>query len=394
MKVSLDITPVDSRPSGVGLYVCNLVAGLTTLNSCVDLQLILHDQLNPRNLINGQTREESLPTILRHYSQRNSIPIPVKLSNFLIKYWPKILASYLGVAHGGFDISHRTNYTVLPFSKSRNIITIYDLSFIKYPQYVHPQVEKSYTGRLQECLKWADAVITISESSKCDIAQYLDISLDRIFVTPLANRYRTFSPTENIKAPKILDIEKLGVDVSKPYLLFVSTIEPRKNIKSIIQAFNYLKQKQEIEHQLILIGQKGWRYEPIFEEINASPWRDEIHHLNYVSDELLEMFYRQADVFVYPSHYEGFGLPVLEAMAFGVPVVSASTSSIPEVAGDAALLVNPDDFMELAEAILRVISDRPLRQSLIERGKQQAKLFSWEKTAERTLDIYKKVLEF
>ena len=191
----------------------------------------------------------------------------------------------------------------------------------------------------------------------------------------------------------ILELDKqITYDFSKPYLLFLSTIEPRKNITAIISAFNYLKQKYEIEHQLILIGKKGWNYEPIFAAIENSPWKNEIHHLDYLSDELVALFYSRADVFVYPSHYEGFGLPVLEAMTLGTPVVTSNTSSIPEVAGDAAILIDPNDYIQLAEAILKVVSDRQLRQELIKKGKERAKLFSWERTAKKTLNAYRTLL--
>ncbi|MEM7716781.1 MAG: glycosyltransferase family 1 protein, partial [Cyanobacteria bacterium P01_A01_bin.68] len=158
-----------------------------------------------------------------------------------------------------------------------------------------------------------------------------------------------------------------------------------------ISAFNYLKQKYKIPHNLVLIGKKGWKYQPIFTAIENSPFTRQIHHLDYLSDELVALFYAKADVFVYPSHYEGFGLPVLEAMTLGAPVVTSNTSSLPEVVGDAALLINPDEPMQLAEAILKLISDSQLRQELIEKGKEKAKLFSWEKTAKETLKAYRNI---
>jgi glycosyltransferase involved in cell wall biosynthesis len=187
-------------------------------------------------------------------------------------------------------------------------------------------------------------------------------------------------------------MESIDYDFSQPYLLFVSTIEPRKNIQTLINAFNLLKQTVKLDHHLVLIGRKGWHYQPIFAAIENSPWTHHIHHLNYLSDEDVAFFYSKADVFVYPSHYEGFGLPVLEAMTLGAPVVTSNTSSLPEVAGDAALLIDPNDPMELAEAILKVISGSQFRQDLIHKGKARAKLFSWERTAKETLNAYKSLL--
>ncbi|WP_263970717.1 glycosyltransferase family 4 protein [Leptolyngbya sp. KIOST-1] len=185
----------------------------------------------------------------------------------------------------------------------------------------------------------------------------------------------------------------MAVDLGdRPYILFVSTLEPRKNVVRLIQAFDQLKTQHQINHQLVLVGQKGWQFEPIFEAIAASPWRHHIRHLDYLSDAEVAYCYQNADVFAYPSLYEGFGLPVLEAMTLGCPVVTANTSSLPEVAGDAALMVDPTSVEELAEALGRVIGDRALRQTLIERGYQQADQFSWTRTAKSTLAAYRSLL--
>jgi glycosyltransferase involved in cell wall biosynthesis len=163
-------------------------------------------------------------------------------------------------------------------------------------------------------------------------------------------------------------------------------------VVGLIQAFNRLKADLKVEHHLVLIGQPGWQYGPILREIAASPWRNCIHRLGYLSDKMTALFYQHADVFAYPSFYEGFGLPVLEAMTLGCPVVTSNTSSLPEVVGDAALMVNPDDGEDLAAALGRVIGDRPLRQTLIERGRTRAAQFSWERTALETLKAYRSLL--
>jgi glycosyltransferase involved in cell wall biosynthesis len=160
----------------------------------------------------------------------------------------------------------------------------------------------------------------------------------------------------------------------------------------LIQAFNQLKTDRKIDHQLVLVGQKGWQYQPIFEAIAASPWRHHICHLDYLSDAEVASCYAYADVFAYPSLYEGFGRPVLEAMTLGCPVVTANTSSLPEVAGRAALLVDPLREDELAAALWQVIDDRTLRQSLIDRGHRQAAEFSWTRTAQATLSAYRSLL--
>ncbi len=385
LKIIIDVTPIDDRPSGVGLYVFNLIESLSQLQITESFDLGLVYQPKLKNWLTGRL---DFPEILQHYSNLYKIPIPVRLSNFFLDYSPQFFPQYFEGLLDKPNLFHGTNYTVYPYRNIQKVISIYDLSFTRYPDYTN-SVAKQYTKRLIKCLQWTDLVLTISESSKQDITNYLNIPSEKIFVTPLASHYNsTFLDGLNLEGLT----RNINYDFSKPYLLFVSTIEPRKNINGIIQAFNFLKQEYKIEHQLVLIGKKGWSYEPIFEAIKDSPWTDEIHHLNYLSNELVALFYSRADVFVYPSHYEGFGLPVLEAMTLGAPVVASNTSSIPEVAGDAALLVDPNDFMQIAEAILRLISDRQLRQDLINKGKARASLFSWENTAKETLKAYRSIL--
>jgi glycosyltransferase involved in cell wall biosynthesis len=383
LKVTIDATPILPKPSGVGLYIFNLIDSLHKLQRQHDFKLGISYQPSWKNWLSNNF---SPPENISSYSNLYVLPIPVRISSklSLIPGSPLFnFEKHLGLP----DIMHGTNYSVFPCKGTVNLMNLYDLSFMKYPQYVNSVVEK-YTKQVRQCLTWTDAILTISESSKRDIIEYLQISPERIFVTPLASRYHVNYLTDEL----IARIDKnIDYDFSQPYLLFVSTIEPRKNIIAILSAFNLLKSKYKIPHNLVLIGQKGWKYEPIFQEIERSPWKEKIYHLDYLSDELVALFYSRADVFVYPSHYEGFGLPVLEAMTLGAPVVTSNTSSLPEVAGDAALLINPDDVEELADAILQIISDSQLRAQLVKKGKDQASLFSWERTARETLQVYKSV---
>ncbi len=384
LKIVVDATPLLPKPSGVGFYVYNLIHSLYTLSSKESFELGIVYQPSLKNWFLGNL---SFPKLLENYSNLYLLPLPVRVLNLLAAF-PNPLLSYFEEGFGHPSIFHGTNYAVYPCQKSLKAMSIYDITFIKYPDYVN-SIVRTYTERVKQSLKWTDLVITISESSKKDIVEYLNVDPDRIYVTPLASRYY---PSYLDKHPVDRLASTVNYNFSQPYILFVSTIEPRKNIIALISAFNQLKQKHKIDQHLILIGQKGWKYEKIFAEIERSPWKDHIHHLNYLSDEEVALFYSKADVFVYPSHYEGFGLPVLEAMTLGAPVVTSHTSSLPEVAGDAALLIDPNDASHLAEAMLRVISDSQLRQELIEKGKNRSKLFSWEKTAQATLQVYRDLM--
>ncbi|MBD2501056.1 glycosyltransferase family 4 protein [Anabaena azotica] len=382
LRIVVDATPVEPKPSGVGFYVANLIDELDKLQTVENFQLGVVYQPGLKNWLK---RDFSFPENLKRYTKNFLMPLPVRISDLLINLEFKPSLSYFEKYFGTPNVLHGTNYSVYPCNNSLKVMNIYDLTFIKYPNYTD-SVVKTYTKKVKRCLKWTDLILTISESSKRDIIEYLQVEPKKVYVTPLASRYRPNFLSKDIAN----DLEKkINYDFSKPYLLFVSTIEPRKNIISIIAAFDFLKKNYKIEHQLVLIGKKGWSYESIFATIENSPWKSEIHHLDYLSDELVALFYSKADVFVYPSHYEGFGLPVLEAMTLGAPVITSNTSSIPEVTGDAAILIDPDEPVQLAEAILKVISDFQLRQDLITKGRERAKLFSWERTAKETLNAYK-----
>jgi glycosyltransferase involved in cell wall biosynthesis len=377
LKILIDATPISPKPSGVGFYVASLIQALSILQSQEDFQLGIAYQPGLKNWLRG---EGEFPDYLKLYPELYFLPLPIRLSNLILDNFPSLLPFYFERHLDSPNIVHGTNYNVYPYKKSIKIMSLYDISFIKYPQYTN-SVVKTYARRVKHCLQWTDLIITISESSKNDIIKYLHVTPDHIYVTPLASRYYP-----NYLSPETREQLKLSVnyDFSKPYILFVSTIEPRKNIINLISAYNSLKEKYKIEHQLVLIGRKGWHYEPIFAAIESSPWRSQIHHLDYLSDELVALFYSKAEAFVYPSYYEGFGLPVLEAMTLGAPVITSNTSS---------LFVNPDNPMDLVDAILQIISDSNLRRELIEKGHERAKLFSWERTARETLKAYKSLVK-
>lgn len=384
LKVIVDATPITAKPSGVGLYVANLIQHLYELQQSEQFELGIFYQPALKNWL----KKKSYPDLVKGYEKSFFFPYPVRVSNWLLNNFPQVFPLLLDRPLKDYDLFHGTNFTVYNDRSTRKVITLYDLTFLKYPQYVD-RVVAQYDRRVRLCLQWTDLIITSSESTKQDAIKYLKIDPEQIFVTPLASRY-----SANYLDRYDLTALKAAVDYNFeiPYLLFVSTIEPRKNIVTLIKAFNYLKEKYRIEHNLVLIGKKGWRYENIFDAIANSAYNNHIYHLDYLSDELVALFYKLAQVFVYPSHYEGFGLPVLEAMTLGTPVVCANTSSLPEVVGDAGLQINPDEPLELAKAIWLIISSSDLQQDLIAKGDRQATNFSWEKTAQKTLQAYRTLL--
>ena len=375
LTISLDATALRPNPSGIGYYVYNLLEALYQLQSSENFQLNLFYQPSIKNWLRGNL---SASEQLQNYPHTHCLPIPTTLSNLLTKF-PNPALAYFEKYLQYPDIIHGTDHIVYPCQKSFKVMTIHDLTFIKYPEYV-PLIVKTYTERIKRCLKWTDLIITMAETTKEDIVHYLQVNPHKIWVIPLASRY---SIQENLKTSPTDD---------QPYILFVGTFEPRKNIKTLVLAFDYLKKKFDLPHRLVLIGKKGWGYESILKCIENSAYKKDIYHLNYLADELVAQFYQHAEVFVYPSFYEGFGLPVLEAMNLGTPVITSNVSSLPEVVDSAAITINPQDFIELAEAIFKVLSNDDLRKQLILDGRTRAQRFSWEKTAKQTLEAYYSLL--
>ena len=385
MKVAVDATPLLSKPTGVGLYVLSLLRALAALQDRESFHLEITYKPGLKNWLSGKLAP---PESLIGLAPVHAFPMPVRLFNLLLRFpYPPLLHFFEDRFLPESDIYHGTNYEVYPCQHRRRVMNIYDLSFMRFPQFATTVVQ-GYADQICRCLAWTDLILTISKDAKAEIVTLLGVAPERVWVTPLASRY---SGQEGLDLGTAEAMQGL-YDFSVPYVLFVSTLEPRKNVARLVQAFNHFKATTGSEHHLVLIGQKGWHYEPILETIQQSPWRQQIHHLDYLPDDWVAYFYRHADAFVYPSLYEGFGLPVLEAMTLGCPVVTSNQSSLPEVAGEAAVLVSPHDPEAIAAGIAQVVCDRTHRTHLIQQGQQQAATFSWERTAKATLAAYRSLL--
>lgn len=381
LNFGIDATPVRGKLSGIGFYALNLIDALFHLQASESFKLTVY--YHPA-LKNWLLRKSTVCDRLLPYTPITTLSLPVTVADGIARLSLRLLPN-LDRALNAPNLIHGTDNYVYPRVTARKVMTIHDLTFLKYPHYT-PSIVQTYRSRIQRCLAWSDGVITYAESTKQEITQYFQVDPDRIFVTPLASRY----------SGDDLDLQSLPsalpYDFSQPYLLFVSTLEPRKNVEGLIAAFNLLKQREKVPHQLVLIGQRGWKYESILNAIANSPFSSQIHCLHYLSNQALALFYAQAEAFIYPSFYEGFGLPVLEAMTLGAPVITSNRSSLPEVTGEAAMLIDPHEPEAIAAAMEKVIRDRPFRQEMIQKGKARAKQFSWEKTAKATLEAYRRIL--
>ncbi len=269
----------------------------------------------------------------------------------------------------------------------RSVVTIHDLGYLYYPE-AHRLLDRLYLDlSTRYNARAATHLIADSLATKRDLIEHYSIELNKITVVYPGYEEATFQP---VRDGELIETVKVRYDIVGDYILFVGTLQPRKNLTRLIQAFSNL-QSPISNIQLVIAGKKGWLYEKIFRQVEERGLEGRVVFTAYVPETDLPALLSGARLFVFPSLYEGFGLPVLEALACGTPVVCSNVSSLPEVAGDAAVLVDPLDVEEMTAAIERVLGDEKLRAGLIERGFEKAKKFSWEKCAHETLGVLESV---
>jgi len=267
------------------------------------------------------------------------------------------------------------------------IVTVHDLSFLRFPA-AFRAFQRLYLGLITRIsTRRAARVIAVSESTRQDVIAFCGVAEENVVVVPNGVT-DAFKPADAAAVGVFRAAKKLP----EHFILFVGTLEPRKNLVRLIDAFAACRRGATRPAKLVLAGGKGWFYETAFRRVHELSLDDEVIFPGFVPPDELPWWYRAADLFVYPSLFEGFGLPVLEAMACGTPTITSTASSLPEVAGDAALLVNPEDTGALSEAIRRVLDDPSLRESLRGAGLRQAAQFSWTRTAVETAQVYRAAL--
>jgi len=318
------------------------------------------------------------------------IRIPNKLLNLSFWYfaWPKI-----DKLVGGADVIFFPNIIFGAVSRDvRVVTTIHDLSFERYPECFSwkRRFWHIFINSKKICRR-ADRIITVSNSSADDISSQYGIAPDKIVVIPSAIGENFYLLDRN--DPKFIEVKE-KYQLPFKFILFLGTIEPRKNILSLIGAYTALQEKAEKEnnenilrYKLVIAGSPGWLGEEVFEAIDGSKYKEKIILPGFISDEDKAYVYNLSSLFVYPSFFEGFGFPPLEAMACGVPVVTANNSSLPEICGKAGILIDPSKPEEIFEVIVQILENKDLREKLIILGLEQAKEFSWKKTAEKTLQV-------
>lgn len=301
----------------------------------------------------------------------------------------KILWSHFYLPHAigknRVDVFHEPTFVAPIFKRCPTVVTIYDTAFLYMPEFYNRRSVLYLRALLSGSIRKADLIIAISENTKTDIVGNFDVSPGKIRVIPLGSGsdFRVLEDRERVEGVKRI------YGIEGDYMLNVSLVSPRKNIAGLIKAFKTLKGSGRTDVKLVVAGGRGWLCEDVYREARSSGLESQIIFTGHVPKDHLVCLYNGARALVFPSFYEGFGLPVLEAMACGCPVVASNVSSLPEVCGDAALLADPRDTEGLADAMKRIDDEGSLRQGLIKKGLERIKMFSWEKMAERTLSVYK-----
>jgi glycosyltransferase involved in cell wall biosynthesis len=317
------------------------------------------------------------------YPHVRALPLPFT-PRLLTILWQRLrLPLAIEYFTGRVDIVHAPDF-VLPPTRARTLLTVHDLTFLTQPTCFEPALQRYLARVVPRSLRRASLVLADSQATRQDLAQYLGVPPERsvVLYPGISPRFRPLPPTALAGAR-----EQLGLPASvTAFLLFVGTLEPRKNLVRLLEAFHIIRQQPAYAHlSLVIAGRKGWLYQDIFATYERLNLASHVHFLDFVDDEMLPALYNLAEGFIYPSLYEGFGLPVAEAMACGTPVVTTNAASLPEVAGDSAIMVNPYDSQALAMGIQQALQEQTRLRAA---GPKQVRRFVWEQSARALLACY------
>lgn len=372
MRAALELQPCCGKRSGIGMYTYELAK---RMKNQPDLEFC-------GNLFNFRGRNDNSGAL-------QGITMPINESRLFPygvyrRVWNCLPISYQSLFPQNTDLSLFFNYIVPPRVTGKVITTIYDMTYLRFPETMETRNFRRIRNGIRYSVERSDRILTISEFSKQEIMELLEVPEEKISVVysapSLTGQEQNFAETAR----------KFGI--TKQFLLYVGTIEPRKNLVCLIHAYERLRRETHMDYQLVLAGGNGWENEQIYEAAQSLCEKGDIVFTGYCSEGEKVSLYKNAALFVFPSLYEGFGMPPLEAMAFGCPVVCANAASLPEVVGDAACLVDPLDIDSIAEGIRKVLTDEEYAVELRRRGYRQKERFTWNDSAERLTQICRSVL--
>jgi len=373
MKILIDYTQIPLQRVGVGYYAFNLLRNIDYNNPKIKYLILLqNDDYETERLLSDKNAE-----IIKVNASR--------YRNFLSRiFFEQIIIPQI-CKKRKIDVLHSLHYSFpLALKKTKIIVTIHDLTFFLTPQY-HILIKNLYFRFfIKMAAKKAKKIICVSQSTKNDFLKLTNanpLKCERIYLG-IESTYSDFQPDFTFEEEL-----KLKYNIVGKYILFIGTIEPRKNIVTLLAAFNSIKTKYP-EIKLVIAGKKGWNSKNIYQYITENSLEGEIIFTNYITEKEKLHLLKSASIFVYPSNYEGFGIPVLEALSIGTPTITSNISSLPEVAGNGAVLVTPTSVTEIEDGISRILEDKEYREKLILNGKLHSQRFSWEKMALETINVY------
>ena len=369
MKICIDIQSAMAQQAGIGRYTRSLVKHLAPLRGQDTLQVFAFDCMRRGAPI-------AAPGMDQHFFRW--CPGKIVQQCWKTLAWPPF--NWLA---GTADVYHFPNFIIPPLTAGKAVVTIHDVSFLRYPALAEARNLAYLTALISKTIQRADAIITDSRFSAREIADLLKVNPAKITAIHLGIEECLASP-----GPECVAEFRRVRGLDRPYVLTVGTLEPRKNHAFLIQVFERMT---SFDGLLVIAGMRGWNYEPILEQIQRSSRARDIRYLEYVTDQDLPALYTGAELFLFPSLYEGFGFPPLEAMACGTPVMASAAGSLEEVLGNGALLVREFDAARWAATAGHLLTDSSTRQTWIDKGRRQAALYRWPETARKTWALYRQV---
>ena len=375
MRIAIDYTAAIRQEAGIGQYV-----------RCLVDAMLAQDASNSYTLLASGRPTRARPFPSADNVRARNIYIPDRYLNILWYRWRLPLSATF--FSGQVDIYHGPDFALPPLNgKLRKVVTVHDLAFLEHPEYAVPSLVAYLKKVVPEAVASADVVAAVSQTTGQALVDHLKTPHEKITVIP--NGVGAYF--RRITDPVLLGATRHKYGLKHPLVLGVGTLEPRKNHIGLIKAFAQAQKKKGGPAMLAIAGSKGWLYEGTRQVVAELKLENKVRFLGRVSDLELISLYSLADVFAFPSFSEGFGIPLLEAMACGAPVITSNTSSLPEVVGDAALLVDPQDVKALGHAITHLLENEQLREELRQKGYRRAQQYTWSASASKMLSVYQKL---
>ena len=374
--IAIDYTPAIRQQAGIGRIVRGQIDALIALRPDLDIRLLVVGQVTP-------DQQAAAPKPLH--------PTPLSERN-MVRLWHRLdspLPRVEWFTGGPLDLFHATDFVLPPSRARRKLLTVHDLAFLFYPDAAMPSLHHYLNIVVPRSVRRADGVIADSQHTANDLAEQWQVSPDRITVVQGAVDHSRFHPITD--AARLEQVRRRYGLEGRPYILALSRLEPRKNFVRLIEAFAQARAEGKLPHRLVIGGKQGWLYAPIYARVQELGLGEHVHFPGFIAEEDLPAVYSGAAFFAYPSLYEGFGLPIVEALACGLPVLAGDNSCLPEAGGPGALYVRAEDTQSIAAGILRLGTDAALRAQLAAAGQSHALQFTWERSARQLLAAYQTV---